>query len=453
MRFAEGARLFYRAMADQLLVEGHPPGPVQLIAPQEASPPEEDQFLLAAALATRLRDDVVDAPVMNAAELHGKPLRQGPLIIDCRAFDHAEIARNFRQHICDRPDIVVLVRSHVAQLGCRSVSFSIHNEPLFRAITESLKFLTDQIGYEGDRLEMPVRYLVRGLRGLHSTFQLFDRPADGALLPDLERFASGLCRNWTYAGEQVQPSTIINWVKQFEPYGVVAEALALLEYMDRYGFIPKGEIINRLEALYNDIAAHERKGLKVVSIQNAGKSESLILYELRDYPKLSLMEQISVGDDSDHLICFDDVVGSGKTIRDCLFRNEGTVVYEELEKWLAVAPDRKITVLCAMASQDGITAVEGDRMAKGRVKVVASRVLGEEDKIFSPGCNIFMDDTRREKFQQVCLDIGKRLWPKHPLGWRGCEWAAVTDYNAPNCSLPVIWCSDKEWWAPIFPRR
>ncbi|WP_146203711.1 hypothetical protein [Azospirillum sp. TSO5] len=453
MRYAEGARLFFRFMAERLLVEGHLPSPVQLIAPSEASPPEEDQFLLAAALATRLRDDVVDAPVVNAAELRGGPLRQGPLVIDCRTTDHAQIAQNLRQHVTERPDVVVLVSSQIAQMGCRSVSFSIHHEPLFRAITESLKCLADQVRYSGDRIEMPIRYLRGGLRGVDATFQLFDKPANDTALADLHNFASYLCFNWVYAGEQVKPDTIVKWIKQFEPYDAVAEALSLLEYLDRDGFIPKGEIINRLKALYNDIAARERKRPKVVSIQNAGKSESMILYELRDYSKKSLRDQILEHDSPEHLICFDDVVGSGETIRDCLFRDKGTVVYEELERWLTAIPERRITVLCAIASQGGIDAVEGDPMGKGRVKVIAAKILGEKDKILSSASNIFRNNERQEKFQQICTEIGGKLWPKHPLGWQNCEWAVVTDYNAPNCSLPVIWSSAKQWWTPLFPRR
>ena len=288
------------------------------------SPPEEDCLALARALAARHEDSLTDPLQLNGNTVDPAALPRTPLILDCRHLDGTTLVGSFRSNLEGRADVVILVTAEVAFLGCRVVQFDWNSRDVFDAVTTAFMELVRQIGFRGQALEMPARFLTQGLRGVQGQFRLFEQPAHRSSLTaeEIERFCASICRTWTYCGNGVSGAAVCNWVLQFEPHGVLPEALSLLEHLNRDGFIPKGEIVNRLLSLYASLTAELGLPPQPVSIQRVGKSEPMLFYDLREInpnPQF-LFTEIAKPNSVDHLVCFDDVIGSGNTILDLFIR-------------------------------------------------------------------------------------------------------------------------------------
>jgi hypothetical protein len=254
MRYAEGARLFYRALAEGLLIEVGVQSSVQLVVPENVSPPEEDCLALARTMAARHQESLTDPLQFDGTSVDPASLPSRPLVLDCRHLDPEILVTRFRPHFESRADVVVLVTAEVPLLRCRVVSFDWNSQGVFNAVTQAFIELVRQVGFRGQALEMPSRFLTQGLRGVQGEFRLFESTHRLVLSrEEIERFCVLICRNWCYCGTPVSGATVHNWVLQFEPHGVQREAMCLLEHLNRDGFIPKGEIINRLLRLYADL--------------------------------------------------------------------------------------------------------------------------------------------------------------------------------------------------------
>ena len=217
----------------------------------------------------------------------------------------------------------------VAQLGCTVVSLDWNDKVVIDAITSSFIELLRQLGFREQAIEMPTRFLAGGLRQVQSDFNVFEKPRqDGLTAQEVSRFCQSIRQTWTYCGAAVSGSAVRQWVEQFASFDAVSEALAALLYLNREGFIPKGEVTNRLTAVYHRLITPEKRDQsRVVSIQRPGKSEQMLLYELRNIHEngpIQFSEALRFGS-VNHLVCFDDVIGSGSTIVDCLYEDLGIV--------------------------------------------------------------------------------------------------------------------------------
>ena len=84
MRFQEGARIFFRTLAESIFLEVGSPRSIQLVTPKYSCPPEEDCFGLARALASRGDDSLVEPRVIVASTITPNSLPQGPVVVDFR---------------------------------------------------------------------------------------------------------------------------------------------------------------------------------------------------------------------------------------------------------------------------------------------------------------------------------------------------------------------------------
>jgi hypothetical protein len=119
MRYAEGARLFYRALAEGLLIEVGVQSSVQLVVPENVSPPEEDCLALARTMAARHQESLTDPLQFDGTSVDPASLPSRPLVLDCRHLDPEILVTRFRPHFESRADVVVLV---TAEVHCSAVA-------------------------------------------------------------------------------------------------------------------------------------------------------------------------------------------------------------------------------------------------------------------------------------------------------------------------------------------
>ncbi|MBU8873068.1 hypothetical protein KQ910_04805 [Reyranella sp. MMS21-HV4-11] len=459
LTYIEGKRIFFRFLAEELLVEIQRDSAIQLILPPGSTPPTDDCYDLATAIATRIDASERAAQIIKVNNVTAQSVLEGPWIVECRGVAADAAFLNMPAYLSRRPDIVFLVDEPVATLDCRRLVFDVNLKSVLTAATNSFTELARLADYHGPGIDMVARFLVRGLSGVQADFSLLqDQQQTRALTnSEIERFCKSISQLWTYVDEPVRPERIEKWVSQFKKYGVEREALLVLQYLNRIGYITKGEISNYISHTLEALRARNKsKTVRVTTIQAGGKSEGALLYEIRNLkPTPVPLNDVTFGKvTADVVLCVDDVIGSGGTIVKSLFENKGTVDSHRFLEWLK-SPANSLVVVSALASKSGIDRIVGDPRGIGKISVEATRVLGPTESIFGDNSSIISDPVRRELFQAVCTIIGKKLYPKHPLGWNDCQWCIATNYNVPNCSLPIIWASGSEInpWEPLLPRR
>ena len=104
--------------------------------------------------------------------------------------------------------------------------------------------------------------------------------------------------------------------------------------------------------------------------------------------------------------------------------------------------------------EDGVEAVRaGVRL---ECHVVAGSTLRREDRAFDPGAGIFESAQDRVAAERLCEAIGRRLEPRQPLGFGGCQALVTFAHRCPNNTLPVFYKSGAEYngqeWYALFPR-
>ena len=82
----------------------------------------------------------------------------------------------------------------------------------------------------------------------------------------------------------------------------------------------------------------------------------------------------------------------------------------------------------------------------------AIETITDDEMVFKGSKTRLTDADQRRTAETVSAYWGKKLEPKHPLGFGDLELALVFERGCPNNSLPVFW-SDKSDFQPLFRRR
>ncbi|WP_283638506.1 phosphoribosyltransferase-like protein [Marinovum algicola] len=412
--------------------------PVQLVVGGQSGFPDEDVIMLAEALLNNGQRKAL--PIAHhvvsdcTTELE---LSAGAKVVDLRETQNLP---SLSEDIWSRTDVVFLASTSQERIKCQTVTFDRDDGLAFRVVATAFTKLLNDLGYRRQAIEMPTRYLFMGFNAVLRDFALIEAEVPSTI--GLQNLAAVVSANWYYVDRQVRPEQVVNWVKQF-PSASRDGAVDVLKYLNSTGFYSRTEIALKLSRLREIHAPHAR----MVTIQPPKKSESMLLYEMRLLEDAHPISEV-LASSSDELVCVDDVIGSGDTIVDCLFRH-GQPIHE----WLNQS-QKSIAVIASFASAEGVKRIHDDPRCQGKVRVFADKVMSSEDGIFSPDYKIFRSTEVAEQFRADCERLGDSIFFGSPLGWGDCAWAVVTGYNTPDCSLPVIWgdCSAPPW-VPLFARR
>jgi hypothetical protein len=217
-----------------------------------------------------------------------------------------------------------------------------------------------------------------------------------------------------------------------------------------------------LRRLFSEINKVKDEVVFPVAAQSAGKSEAFLSYYLREKkgvlgqsikltPLPGMLRRLNSYKGHAHLICFDDVIGSGCSMIRALSADnpEKEVLLNGLESRTV-----KLTIIVSFASYEGL-----ERIKKAfpiGVSVRAAHLIGPQDFVFSRESDVLPENENRTAFRQFCKDVGERIYdPANPFGWGAPDgWCLVFDYTVPNMTLPIIFQRGNETyeWEPLFPR-
>ena len=442
MNRGDAFRIFYNLLAAEICPR-FGEYCVQLVIAGSPIFPEEDIEYLASSLALQFSQGVGIPKFVSVAE-NADLLQslEAPIVYDLRrAKERIVIGENHRR----RPNIVFIRSEAQPDLDCEKVIFDRNKVSLYQAVTSAFAEIVKLSRYKEQALEMPIRYLVAGLRSVFDDFAIFEIEKSGPTAKNVEKLISILATECRYAGKHIEEQAVHDWLGQFDELSRPG-AVALLSYIRASGYHSTREIVRLLIDLLNS----KVPDAQLVSIQPAGKSEGMLLYEMRKFNDTQALD-VAISGSSIHLACIDDVVGSGDTMLQRLFEPGGRD--KKMSEWLSRGQNH-ISVIAAIAHRDGISNIQCDPRSQGKIKVHAHKIMDDEHGVFSSKYNPFAPQNVLDNFRQACERIGNLIYPMNPFGWGDCAWGIVTEYNVPDCSLPVIWSNDVGVpWTALFPRR
>ena len=450
------AKLFlFDVLAEQLatLLVGHLPARLAIKVDNRGDTfPDEDIVSLATSFC-RLRFPYLDqVPFCPWSELSDFHLNNQALVLDAVGETLFDI-NDFLTKSQSLPNMIVIINYHDDGSGQFSqISYDLLE---YRDITQSaIERLFSQLGRKYEPLA-PIRFKEGGFKRLADDFDLFEEHQLFFNWHDprtLELFCYRISQGWRYDGKPVDGLRVLEWVNQFKPSGFVYEACEMLTYLKRCGFLTEYQVKEHIVTLYKEHVRIIGKQPLTITLQPAGKSEPKLAYHIRTIARLfTLDEAIEQAKQRKkrpvEMVCFDDVIGSGQTMREYIF--EQTDLVKLFEQGIA-----RLTVLISHADQNGINALCTDPRSSGAVSVKAGCLLDDRYRAFHKEGPVFSKASRVTEFQQYCEEIGEKINQGNPLGWNNAQWCIVTEYTVPNCSLPILFASGKRdfSWIPLFPR-
>jgi len=392
------------------------------------------------------------------------------LIINAERETLANINVFFQDKIV--PDFIVVTNyDDDGSVYFDQISYNLQED---RDITRTaIEKLFQELGKDFEPLA-PIHFTQGGFDRLVADHHLFEEAARQKFSNRndpkyVEQVCYNACRHWKYDRKLVDGGMVVEWVNQFKQAGFVQEACEILNYLRQYGFLTVNRVAENIASCYDTLEKTLGKRPIMLTLQDVGKSESELARQVKKLTKtgrlLPLEEAIdrvnraSPNNYPIHLVCFDDFIGSGETMRKhLLVKTKNPLAKNSFADDLIkcfVEKKARLTVLVSHADEKGINALYNDPRGHGAITVMAIRTINDKCRAFHPDSPIFLDKSRITAFKKYCKKIGKKIHSKGPLGWNDAQWCIVTEYNVPDCSLPILWASGKRDfpWVPLFPRK
>lgn len=225
----------------------------------------------------------------------------------------------------------------------------------------------------------------------------------------------------------------------------------------------------RDEVLLNHVFKQELEATRFIGVGNPSESGAHLLYYFRQVNRLgkNLFMDISEAMEPtieydrerrasikltpkshgiSRLVFFDDIVGSGDQASSYLIDKVGTIRRD--------CPAMDLRYLCLFGTKSGMIRLNNSKLFNGSATCMfemdetykafhsQSRMLGNPPPWFT-----------QTDFEQVAREYGRKLLPKHELGYSNGQLMIGFSHNTPDNSLPIFWDEGiRSPWRPVFIR-
>lgn len=244
----------------------------------------------------------------------------------------------------------------------------------------------------------------------------------------------------------VTESRIRLWLKNFSEGDTdlgakILDAVTFLKSEDMEDALRK--MVARLPGWHRSEDRRKGKWRFVAFSISAGESGDTMLHKSRtalgltgrQYHKLFIHKSDLLRDSldiDDSVVFIDDFAGTGQ---------QACTAWRELTELLPGNP--KTYLILIAAGERAIERISNET----DLRVVANRVLGPGDNVFSGGCPHF---TESEK--QRLLEYCRTADPNKPRGYGNCGFVIVMAHRTPNNSIPALHANHRRWMG-LFPRH
>lgn len=316
----------------------------------------------------------------------------------------------------------------------------------------------------------------RGVHEIVTTFADADAAAQRIEEEEEQRVRSDeiveLARKWgTYQGRPITEDHIRGWLEQFDQVDEQRLMFKVLQSVQFYGSavvrrkLQEGHEIVQRELVRRGIIRYvtgdkptKRDDILVAYADAPGKSGSQYARwyadENRIYARM-VQELRAVGSRIREqkvlaVVVVDDFIGTG-------MQAAGNLAELDADTREFLSRSRiPVLFLCVVGFSEAAERVEEEvRKAGLDVSVHVVDPLDESARVFEPASRVFGDGVERQHAREVAEAYGRRLVPRDPLGFGGCQCAVVFESRCPNDSLPILW-KDRDAgdgpWRALFRR-
>jgi hypothetical protein len=296
--------------------------------------------------------------------------------------------------------------------------------------------------------------------------------AEASFFPISEDDLLEVSQNLKYCGKQKDVSEIRLWLRQFDDDIRIDIAFTLLRRLANKGFVTEGaklQCLTHLEEALNKQRQEIGDGkwtavrgkldnLCITFVDTEMKSGSSTAREMakRLRPSKtgapnSLQHWIKTHAEKDAiLLIVDDFAGTGSTVVKGINK-----FFEEIGDSSALSKllsEGRILCYLLFAFPEALKLMKDKHPD---VKFLAAHVFSDELRALDPDSNLFDNEGEIKFAREILLQIGRELYPQHPLGYGDIGALVIFHNTAPNNTLPIFWCSGRandKSWRPLFPR-
>ena len=283
--------------------------------------------------------------------------------------------------------------------------------------------------------------------------ELVERSGVNDLPSEIELYNQIMLKNELVWGDIIDKKDVEYWLSNFkgEVFDINYERKLALLLLANFVFYNENEVRHLCKNLYREflhLMIEEQKSkskdlLKIIEsihskscFQNLGlpgESGGYLLYYFRQENKLPLL-CMQESSSTENIIFVDDVTISGKQAMQYIERDGRKDEKREL-------------LLTLISTYEAINLLKSHN-----IHVISSIVLDDRSKCFSMSSGIFhYFQEHQNKCKIFAKHYGKKLFSKHPLGYKSGEYAFGFYYNTPVNALPIFW-SKANGWIPILKR-
>jgi hypothetical protein len=279
----------------------------------------------------------------------------------------------------------------------------------------------------------------------------------------------------SYRGKGKDVAEIVLWLRQFDDDIRIGIAFDLLKRLAEKGFVSEGakqramsKVQQMIQATWNevdktafDMFRGRRVNVCMTFLDTETKSGAITTRELSKQlspAKHGSPEEVTnwIKDHAESnpwIIIADDFAGTGST----LVNGFAKLLETMSEKRVTAAFERLMSngrVVCYLlyAFPEALNRL---RSRYPKALFESAYTFGDEVRGLHPDAAILSSAKELRFARDVLLQIGRGLYPQHPLG-HGDMGALVCFYDTiPNNSLPIFWSNgtvNEKPWRPLFPR-
>ncbi len=306
-----------------------------------------------------------------------------------------------------------------------------------------------------------------GAEAVPEAFSLYSKA-----LPVSEEDLLEVSQRLDYCGKKKDVSELRLWLKQFDDDVRIELAFLLLKRLAEKGFVSAGAktvALGKLEESLRTIRLSTGSGgwshmrgrkdnLCVSFIDSEMKSGGTTAREFaklvrpgKDGDVASIREWIKThaGKDS-FIVIVDDFAGSGsaalKDLKKTFDRLDGAPGTDYF------ISEKRIICFFLYSFPE---ALELLKKQFGQIQFVSANVFGDEVRALEEDAGIFRDTSEIHFTRDFLIQIGRELYPQHPIGFDDMAALVCFHNTIPNNSLPIFWSNgtvNEKQWKPLFPR-
>jgi hypothetical protein len=266
-----------------------------------------------------------------------------------------------------------------------------------------------------------------------------------------------------YRGEKISEDSIRNWLEQFGDNVAQRHAFTILKSIKYYSDF---QIKNKMQDIFGYINMKFQPAKYMLS--RTGKREDILVSYIdkinnhgATYAKFftdenqilhnNLVRKANIlntieNKDISTLVFIDDFIGSGDSLIKYIDK-----LYDEHEKIFYKDVNIIIGIIAGFTSSKERIITHCKSRDISNINIYICDPLMSMDRCFNDESRVFANKADKIAAEGLCYDIGAKIFPEAPLGYKDSQATVLFPETCPNNTLPIFWAETDDF-KPLFKR-